>query len=522
MADHDVPDLEAARRALEESERRYREVFETNTAVKLIIDPESGAIVDANAAASRFYGYRREELTQMRIQDINTMPPQRIYEEMDRARTEKRLYFSFQHRLASGEIRVDVYSGPLSVAGRKLLHSIIIDVTERRRLEGQLLRAQRMDTIGQLAGGLAHDFNNALTVILGRAEIGRLSVPDDHPAREAFDEIVDVSLRAAEVTRQLLTLARKQLVSPRSIDVREIVEGTNTFLRRLLGEHVEIAKILASDAWPVFIDPGQVEQLLVNLAVNGRDAMPNGGTLTIETANVQLERSAAAARGLEPGRWVLLRVTDTGLGISEDTQRRIFEPFFTTKEPHLGTGLGLATCQAIVEHAGGRIVVTSARGEGTTVDAFLPASDTVAESSSAKPIHERLGGDETLLVVEDEPMLRRLLTSTLRARGYRVLTAGRGEEALLRDEEHTDRLDLLVTDVVMPRMSGVELARQLRLRRADLPVLFLSGYPAGLLDSAELGPNSAFLDKPFVPDDLAHAVRELLDTAQQRTRTSPS
>lgn len=507
MADEDL------RQALDESERRYREVFETNTAVKLVIDPESGAIVDANPAACGFYGYDREQLLGMRIQQINTMPPERVQEEMERAKTERRLYFRFQHRLAGGELRdVECYTGPVTLGGRTLLHSIIVDQTQRRELERQLLRAQRLEIVGKLAGGVAHDFNNALTVMIGCAELGRRSVPDGHPAREHFEEIVTVAQRAAEVTRQLLALAKKQILQPKVVRLDDVVLRTDQMLRRLIGEDIELITVLAAERWPVFIDPGQVEQVLVNLVVNARDAMPEGGKLRIESAYRQLDASAAAARGLEPGRWVELCVSDTGAGMTPEVQARIFEPFFTTKEPNRGTGLGLATCQAIVEHAGGRIAVESAVGRGSRFEISLPAVDAaVSETSSAEVSSEAPTGTETILVVEDETSLRELVAGILKAHGYTVLVAANGEDALATEADHSSSIDLVVTDLVMPLMSGSDLAWRLRERRPEIAVMFMSGYAAGLLPADQLGDTTRFLAKPFTPAELARAVRDLLD-----------
>lgn len=500
-------------RALEESERRYREVFETNTAVKLVIDPESGAIVDANPAACRFYGHPREHLLELRIQDINTMPAERVQEEMARARDEHRLYFRFQHRLADGRVRdVDVYTGPVTVGGRTLLHSIIIDQTERRELERRLLAAQRMDVIGKLAGGIAHDFNNLLAVILGAAELGQRQTPKGHPTADRFDEIVSVAERAADVTRQLLTLARQQFGQVRPVRVRDIVVRIDRLLRRLLGEDVELATLLGDDPWAVLIDPAQLEQVLVNLAVNARDAMPEGGILRIATASKTLGPEEASAAGVTPGRRIECTVEDTGVGMPAEIRERIFEPLFTTKEHQGGTGLGLATCRTIVEGAGGKIAVQSEPGVGTTFTILLPATGTnaaalVTEEVKVAPPR----GTETVLVVEDEPRLRSLLVEALKGFGYQVLSASDGASALSLEASHVGPLDLLMADVVMPLMSGIELAERLRARRPALPVLFASGYSAGLVPASALDARTRLLLKPFTTEQLARAVRDLLD-----------
>ncbi|MCA9632128.1 MAG: PAS domain S-box protein [Myxococcales bacterium] len=497
----DITELQDAKLRLEESERRYRQIFDTNTAVKIVIDPTTASIVDANDAAVRFYGFSKAELLSKSILDINVAPHDEILEEMERARSERRLFFNFKHRLASGEVRdVEVYSGPITVGGDSLLHSIVIDVTERRRLEEQLRRAQRMEAVGQLAGGIAHDFNNLLTVILGYVELGRRSLAADHPARGSVEEIGDAAQRAADITGQLLALARKQVAEPELMDLNGLVLRLDRLLRRLIGEDVELVTLFGQELPAVLVDPGRFEQLLVNLAVNARDAMPEGGRLTIAT-DIQADE--------DDGRWVVLRVTDTGIGMSADVRAHIFEPFFTTKRDG-GSGLGLATSSSIVEQAGGRMTVHSEVGQGTTFEILLPAAAGSPAEPVVPPVSEPPHGEGTLLVAEDEPAVHRLIVSTLRRAGYTVLEAFNGDEAIANLKQHEGPLDLVVTDVVMPLMGGQELAKRLWRERPRLPVLFISGYPRDLDELVLSGDNVAFLAKPFAPDALAAKVHALL------------
>ncbi|MFO0723454.1 MAG: PAS domain S-box protein [Myxococcota bacterium] len=498
-------------RALEESEQRYRQVFETNTAPKLLIDPDGGQIVDANEAACQFYGYTKAELLSRSILSINVMPPAQITEEMERAKREERLYFRFQHRVASGKIReVDVYSRPVNVGGRKLLHSIVIDQTERRELEQRLLRAQRMETIGLLAGGVAHDFNNVLAAILGAAELARESLPPSHPTRAHLSDISSAVERAAEITRQLLSLAKKQVVEARWVSVDRVLASMEPLLRRLLGSTIRL-EIQGQTSSAVRIDPGQLQQVLVNLAVNARDAMPSGGTLMIRTAELSAEAAGLVAAPTSEGssptwqRFVRIEVVDQGTGIPPELQSRIFEPFFTTKGGHRGTGLGLATCQVIIEQAQGRILLSSAVGSGSTFSVLLPAYDQAAESDRPATAERPAGGPEEILIVEDEPSLIRLISTTLQSYGYRIHAASDGAEALRLLTAGTVRPDLVVSDVSMPNMRGDELAARARQILPQLKVLLLSGNPEGITTP------EAFLAKPFLPRQLARMVREILD-----------
>jgi PAS domain S-box-containing protein len=388
-----------------------------------------------------------------------------------------------------------------------------VDSSERRELLAQLYQAQKMESIGRLAGGIAHDFNNMLTAILGYAEASVQEIPHEHPAAAHLHEIRRVASRAADLTRQLLLFSRKQTHEPRVVDVDELVLGVQRMLRRVIGEHIEL--VVAARAAPAFVkaDPSQLEQVLLNLAVNARDAMPHGGRLMIATSCRVLDAAAGAESGLAPGEYVSLRVADNGSGMPPDVLARIFEPFFTTKSEEQGTGLGLAVAYAVVRQAGGHIRVESEVGRGTCFTILLPSCHEPADELDAAPRRpDAPRGHETLLVVEDEKIVRSVTAAELRSRGYQVLEASNGEEALSLARSYPGEIHCLLTDVVMPRMGGEELAERLRPERPRLRVVFASGYARELMERRPVREaDTAFLPKPFQPQELSRLVRELLD-----------
>ncbi|HEX9886025.1 MAG TPA: ATP-binding protein, partial [Longimicrobiales bacterium] len=385
---------------------------------------------------------------------------------------------------------------------------------ELKRLESQLRQAQKMEAIGQLAGGIAHDFNNLLTVISGYVDLALSRLPEGDLLARQLREVRDAGHRAASLTRQLLAFSRKQVISPRVLDLNFVVADTDKLLQRVIGENIALETALAQDLGCVRADPGQIEQVLMNLAVNARDAMPDGGKLTIETANVELDEGEAKRRFLpRSGPHVLLTVSDTGIGMDEGTQAHVFEPFFTTKGEGKGTGLGLATVYGVVKQSGGSVFVYSEPGHGSTFKIYLPRVDEPAEAPRGRekaPVVR--GGSETILVVEDSEQVRGLACSVLRGHGYGVLEARLPEEALRILGTGGQKIGLMVTDVVMPEMSGRTLATKACKLCPDLRVLYMSGYTDNaIVHHGLLEPGIHFLQKPFSTDALARRVREILD-----------
>jgi two-component system cell cycle sensor histidine kinase/response regulator CckA len=496
-----------------DNERRYRLLFQSNPEAMWVYDVETLRFLAVNEAAVARYGYSEEEFLAMTIRDIRPASQLLRLEEMLREPGER--FRNVRHSRKDGTpIEVEVESRPIEFAGRAARLVLARDVTAQRQLEEQLRQSQKMEAIGQLAGGIAHDFNNLLTAILGNTQLLLHGLPAGHPQHEDVEEIQSAGLRAAELTRQLLAFSRRQVLAPKVLDLNAVVASMDKMLCRLIGEDIELVTRLAPDLGSVSADPGQLEQVLLNLAVNARDAMPRGGRLTIETANVALtEAYAERHHRLPPGAYVRLAVSDSGVGMDEATQAHLFEPFFTTKEVGKGTGLGLATVYGIVKQSGGYIWVYSEAGHGTAIKVYLPRVSGAPEPLRAAPAAPELRrGSETVLLVEDAAPVRVLARRSLESFGYAVLDAPDGPAALEIAARHAGGIDLLVTDVVMPGMSGRELAERLAPRRPQMKVLYTSGYTDdAMVRQGVLESGVAFLQKPFVPDTLARKVREVLD-----------
>jgi PAS domain S-box-containing protein len=634
---------------LRESEELFHSLFENHLAVKLLIDADTGRIVDANQAAAAFYGWSQEQLRQMRIQDINTLSPEEIKQEIAKAKAGERVHFEFRHRRADGSIRdVAVFSSKVLIKERALLHSIVqdiseqkegerrlreqeikyrslfdnapigifattsqgrvlalndvmakileldspqaardyytnlgeqlwasaegrdqflrqlrdrgrvenfefqartvhgkaiwlsmnarlaeqkedgsftlegfaTDITERHVLEEQFRQAQKMESVGRLAGGVAHDFNNMLSVILGYAQIGLRTVDPAAPLYGYLQEISKAAQRSKQITQQLLAFARRQTVAPQVLDLNATVTDMLKMLHRLIGEDIDLAWKPDAGLWPVKIDPSQVDQILVNLCVNGRDAIADVGKITIETHNVTFDRAYCADHiGFVPGEYVQMVVSDTGCGMDRKTLDCIFEPFFTTKELGRGTGLGLATVYGIVKQNGGFINVYSEPSKGTSFHLYLPRQmEQVVERVQEKTEESRHGQGECILVVEDEESILKLTKVILEGLGYVVLTAAMPVEALRLAQEHSGGIHLLLTDVVMPGLNGRELAERLQSLYPEIRCLFMSGYTANVIaHRGILDEGVSFIAKPFSREELAVKVREALGDRSQES-----
>jgi PAS domain S-box-containing protein len=395
--------------------------------------------------------------------------------------------------------------------------AVSVDITERRRLEEQVLQSQKMEAVGRLAGGIAHDFNNLVTAILGYADLLESSFDPQDPRRADVVQVSRAAEHAADLTRRLLTFARRQASEPRVLDVNELVDHLQRMLTRVLGEEIHLLTSLAPSVWPVKVDASQLEQVLLNLVLNARDAMPEGGMVSIRTENVEVATDAAESRAPSPGSYVRIAVSDTGLGLTPEAQAHLFEPFFTTKAPGKGTGLGLATCYGIVTQAGGHIAARSEAGRGTTFFVWLPRTHVAA--ASGRPRGDTLApapADETVLLVEDESLVREVAERTLRQAGYTVVSARDARRAVELARRHEGRLDILVADVSMPHMSGRQLAAEVRALHPAVRTLFMSAFADEDVRGQVQSEGAQLLWKPFTRDALARAVRAVLDGPSPR------
>ena len=512
--------------AIEEARNRYHMLFEQSPFGVVIIAPETGRAVEFNETAHRQLGYSRDEFASLTIADYEAREkPKEIEEKIREIMMGGKFDFQTSHRTREGEIRdVLVTAQAIKLLNRTVMHTVYQDITEKKKAERaleqsteQLRQSQRIEAVGRLAGGIAHDFNNLLTVITGYCELMMAKIGKGNPLLQDVREISKSADRAAALTRQLLAFSRRQVLQPKVLDINSVVTGIDKMLRRLLGEDISLVTVLDGVGGKVMADPGQIEQVIVNLAVNARDAMPDGGTITIETAaNVELDDAYARTHGgASPGPHVMLAVSDTGCGMDAETLSRVFEPFFTTKEKGKGTGLGLSTVYGIVKQSGGCIYAYSEPGSGTAMKIYLPCvtGDAVREDDERESESgDRLHGSETILLVEDEETLRKLASEILQANGYTVLAAENGEEALRRLHNSPGIPNLLVTDVVMPRMGGRELSDRIKAVYPGTRVLYMSGYTDNaIVHHGVLDPGVSYLQKPFSPKTLARKVREVLD-----------
>ncbi len=481
----------------------------------------AGHVTIWNRGAERLFGYSAEEV----IGEITTTNPRLHWPEelkaLKRVRKGESIppFETVRRRKDGTEVHVSVSISPIRERDGRIVGASLIcrDVSERKRLERQVVQSQKMEAIGQLAGGVAHDFNNLLTIINGYSELLLNRLPAGDPMRQILGEINRAGERAGALTRQLLAFSRQQVLEPKVLDLNAVVSDTEKMLRRLIGEDVILTYVPSPTAQPVKVDPGQMEQILMNLAVNARDAMPQGGRITIETRSVTLDEQYAQSHpDARPGRYALLAISDTGFGMDDATKARIFEPFFTTKGPGKGTGLGLATVYGIVKQSGGCIEVSSELGRGTTFKIYLPqVQEPVSAGKSLCGIRLMPRGSETVLLVEDEAAVRSLARHVLRSCGYTVLEADDGQRAVQLVEDHRGPIDLVVCDVVMPYLGGRQLVERLSALRPVLKVLFVSGYTDdAVVRHGVLVSDYAFLQKPFTPTALAQKVREVLDGTQ--------
>jgi len=497
------------------SERKYRELFE-KTKDAILISSVDGKIIDANPAAAELLGYPLEELLRLESAAILYAKPE--------TRQQVQQTLQRQGFLHSCEIELKRRDGRMLrvlstvTAERKqngqvsAYHTICHDITEQRRLEQELQQAQKMEAIGRLAGGVAHDFNNLLTVILGHGNLAASALPRGSPLLLNLQEVERAAERAAGLTRQLLTFSRKQVIQPRLLNLNSIVSNTETMLRRLIGEHVEMVLSLDPELGQINADPIQMEQIILNTAINARDAMVDGGKLIIETCSVAVEVVPPGASAA-PGPYALLSVSDTGCGMEPETLSHIFEPFFTTKG-EMGTGLGLATVFGIVKQSGGFITADSRAGFGTTFKMYFPRTSDKTEEQ-ARPTSPILPATETVLLVEDDDPLRDLTRAELEHRGYNVLAAANGQEALAVVESYPQRIDLLLTDVIMPGMSGKDVAEEVAKLRPDIVTVYMSGYTDDVIGTHDLRGNEInFVEKPFTLEGLHEKLRESLKSAR--------
>jgi PAS domain S-box-containing protein len=524
MIVRDVTSRKQAEEKLKESEEKFSKAFHSGPDAITLSTMADGRFIEVNDNYLRLTGFTRDEVIGRTVWDVGTWrnPKEREQFVALLKRDGEVRDLETQLPVKSGEVRIIRTSAHIiDLNGSPCIISILRDITARKILEEELRQAQKMEAVGRLAGGVAHDFNNLLVGILGYSELLKNKLPEEGPLRRMADEINAAAMRARDLTSRLLALSRRQILQPKMLDFNALVRQAERLLRPIIGEDIRIMMRLDSKTGPVKADPAQLEQVILNLALNARDAMPQGGILSLETCNIQVDAVMARQHsGLIPGSYVRLSVADTGRGIRPEIMARIFEPFFTTKDEGKGGGLGLSTVYGIVKQSGGCVTVASEQGKGAAFGIFLPRANELPEkpappTEAASPVF----GTETILIVEDEPVVRKLARDVLEERGYRILCASSGPEALRMSDDNPEPIQLLITDVVMPEMSGPELANLLQRSRPQTRVLYMSGYTDDeVLCRKGLPQDSAFIQKPYTPEQFARKVYETLRARFRRER----
>jgi signal transduction histidine kinase/CheY-like chemotaxis protein len=535
----DITDTKQAREALQKSELKLKQAIQGNSFPTFIID-NNHIITHWNKACENLTGFSASEAVGTKKQWLAFYAEERpvLADLIVDEATEKEIAGYYGSKYNKSILTEGAYEGedffpdlgekgkwlfftaaPLRDQKGKIVGAIetFQDITERRNIEEQFRQSQKMEAVGTLAGGVAHDFNNLLTVIIGNAELALMDVIKNESLRKGIEETKKAGEKAASLTRQLLAFSRKQVIKPEVIDLNEGINETKNMLKRTIGEDIEFLAVLEPDLWKVYADSGQIDQIIMNMVVNARDAMPKGGKLTIETDNADLDKNYFREHGIKeekPGHYVMLAVSDNGSGMNKETREHIFEPFFTTKEVGKGTGLGLSTVYGIVKQNNGFVWVYSEPGRGSTFKVYLPKVKGGAEPKEKEQTREEdLGGSETVLIVEDDYGLRKFAQEVLQSYGYRLLVAENGEDALRVSEEYESPIHLLLTDVVMPRMGGKELAERLQPLYPRMKVIYMSGYTDNaIVRHGVLEPGVNFLEKPFTLEALGRKVREALES----------
>jgi two-component system cell cycle sensor histidine kinase/response regulator CckA len=512
----DITQRKRAQEALREANETLRAVIQTSPLAIYSLDLQ-GNVKSWNSAAERIFGYTESEVLNSQLPIIFPEDQEDFRARLSNAAKGEVIVGGEARRCRKdgSPIEVSIWSAQLRDASGAVTGVVaaVADNTERKRLEEQFRQAQKMEAVGRLAGGVAHDFNNLLTVITGYCQMLLDRLPESDPLNGDMQQVLKAADRATTLTKQLLAFSRKQIVQPKVVDLRYLIGELEQMLHRLLGEDIELAIHAKPGVGKIRVDPGQLEQVIVNLVVNARDAMPKGGKLTIEMCDVDITGYGSRQLTLAPGSYVLLTVSDTGSGIPEEVKSHLFEPFFTTKEKGRGTGLGLSTSYGIVKQNHGEILVYSEMGYGTVFKIYLPrVQESVAVDTTIHSERKDYRGTETILVVEDEDGVRKVVVEMLQKQGYHVLAASGGQEAIDLCASNQERIDMLITDVVMPKMSGRELADRIRVMRPSINVLFVSGYTdSAIVHHGVLDPGTDFLQKPFAPEQLAAKVREVLE-----------